>query len=43
MVLAYGLRKLSAAEAVIIFIELSIFSCLAAVMSVAEMTPGSWR
>jgi hypothetical protein len=39
----YGLRRLSAPAIGIIFLELGIFSCMAAIMSVGEMTPGSRR
>jgi hypothetical protein len=39
----YGLQKLSSLQVGFIFIELGIFSCLAALMSVGEMTPGSRR
>jgi hypothetical protein len=39
----YGLHKLSGAEAGAIFPVLGIFACLAAMMSVGEMTPGGRR
>jgi hypothetical protein len=39
----YGLHKLSGAEAGAIFSVLGIFACLAAMMSVGEMTPGGRR
>lgn len=39
----YGIRKLSVAETAAIFIALVIFSWLAALLSVAETTPGGLR
>jgi hypothetical protein len=39
----YGIRKLSVSEIGAIFPALAIFTCLAALLSVARMTPGGFR